>query len=161
VLQLKQLLDQIEAELRRLSHELRPTILDDLGPGPAVEFLAQKISKRSSLPIAVERFEGQRLPDVIETALYRVVQEALNNVTKHARAKLAKVQIRRGPKAIECWVHDDGVGFDPHAVLSGTTAGGLGVAGMRERINAVGGSFKIDSSPGGGTDLNITIPLED
>src|SRR3989454_2173014 len=86
------ILDQIEEQLRRLSHELRPTILDDLGLVPALEFLAEGVSKRTGLRITVEGGNGNRLPGVIETALYRVVQEALNNVSKHARA--TRVQIR-------------------------------------------------------------------
>src|SRR2546430_389975 len=89
------LLDKIEEQLRHLSHELRPTILDDLGLGPALEFLADGVSKRTGLAITVEGSPGKRLPAPAETALYRIVQEALTNVTKHAQATRAYIKFMR------------------------------------------------------------------
>lgn len=156
----KHLLDQIEGQLRRISHELRPTILDDLGLAPALEFLAEGVSARSKIPIAVESSVQERLPTQIETALYRTVQEALTNVTKHARATRVHVQLQREPSLLRCSISDDGVGFDPIAVLSNKERPSLGLIGIRERLEALKGTLALVSSPGQGTTLTLTIPME-
>ncbi|MBI4609184.1 MAG: PAS domain S-box protein [Candidatus Rokubacteria bacterium] len=153
------LLDQIEEQLRRLSHELRPTILDDLGLVPAVEFLAGRVAKRSGLRIGVEGSTGGRLPPLMETALYRSVQEALANVARHAQATRVRVHLRREARAIRCSVRDDGVGFDVGTVLARRGDRGLGLVGIRERAGALGGTLEVISAPGRGTELLITIPL--
>ena len=105
----------------RLSHELRPTVLGDLGLTPALEFLAERVSKRTKQRITVEGFKGERLPVSIETALYRIVQEALNNATKHARATRVTIRLRRTENAVICSVLDSGVGFDSCGVRAGAT----------------------------------------
>ncbi len=154
------LLDGIEDQLRRLSHELRPTILDDLGLVPALEFLAQGISSRAGITIRVVATSEKRLPPAVETALYRIVQAALSNVARHAEAKSARVDIRREEARIVCRVRDDGKGF---AVVEGPARQGergLGLVGIRERLRAIGGALEIDATPGTGTELLITIPLE-
>ena len=153
-------LDEIEKHLRRLSHELRPTILDDLGLVPALEFLAQGVAARSGLAIKVEGASRPRLPMAVETALYRVVQEALRNATKHAFATRVDIRFAIAPEGASCTVKDDGRGFDPQEVTARKGERGLGLIGMRERLSAVGGQFTIDSAPGRGTDLRIIIPLE-
>ena len=155
------LLDEIEKHLRRLSHELRPTILDDLGLLPALEYLAQGVEARSGIPIAVEGPRGPRLPTAVETALYRVVQEALRNATKHAGARRVNIRLGVESRAVRCSVKDDGRGFDVEAELGRKGERGLGLIGMRERLNALDGRLTIDSSPGRGTELQITIPLEE
>src|SRR5207302_8159788 len=91
----KELLDQVQEELRRLSHELRPTILDDLGLLPALEFLADRVSKRSGLVITVEGSTEGRLARPVETAFYRSRQDALTNAVRHAQARRVDVEIRR------------------------------------------------------------------
>ena len=154
------LLDEIEKHLRRLSHELRPTILDDLGLLPALEYLAQGVAARSGTPIAVEGPRGPRLPTAVETALYRVVQEALRNATRHAGARRVDIRLIVEQGSVRCSVKDDGRGFDLKAVLGRKGDRGLGLIGMRERLNALGGRLTIDSAPGRGTELRITIPLE-
>ena len=156
----KELLDQIEEELRRLSHELRPTVLDDLGLLPALEFLADRVSKRSGLVITVGGTTERRLPASVETALYRSVQEALNNVMRHAKATRVRVEFRQGEGAVECAVRDDGVGFDAPAAQGRRGEGGLGLLGIRERADALGGTLTIRSAPGQGTEVQITIPVE-
>jgi PAS domain S-box-containing protein len=156
----KELLDQIEEELRRLSHELRPTILDDLGLLPALEFLADRVAKRSGLQITVQSSADGRLTPLVETAFYRSVQEALTNVGRHAQATRVLIEIRRGRGAVQCSVRDDGRGFDVSAVPSRRGEGGLGLIGIRERAAALGGTLAIRSAPGEGTELVITIPLE-
>jgi signal transduction histidine kinase len=153
-------LDEIEKHLRRLSHELRPTILDDLGLVPALEFLAQGVASRAGIAIKVEGAARPRLPAGVETALYRVVQEALRNTTKHATATRVDIRLEIAPEAASCTVKDDGRGFDPRAALDRKGERGLGLIGMRERLSALGGQFTIDSAPGRGTELRIIIPLE-
>ncbi len=154
-------LDQIEAQLRRISHELRPTMLDDLGLMPALEFLAEGISKRMSLPIFMEGSTNGRLPSSIETTIYRIVQEALVNAAKHARATRTMVHVAREPYIVHCAIRDNGCGFDVHATLNKKGQRGLGLIAIRERINAVGGTLKINSSAQRGTEMLVSIPLED
>jgi signal transduction histidine kinase len=154
-------LDEIEKHLRRLSHELRPTVLDDLGLLPALEFLAQGVGARTGTPITVEGPRTPRLPSPVEIALYRVVQEALRNATKHARASRVDVRLFVETDGIRCSVRDDGRGFDVAAVLDRKGARGLGLIGMRERLTALGGELCIDSSPGRGTEIRITLPMGD
>jgi two-component system sensor histidine kinase UhpB len=154
------ILDQVEKQLRRLSHELRPTILDDLGLVPALESLAGSVSTRTGLSIQVYCSLRDRYTQKIETAIYRVIQEALANITKHARAKSVEIHLTWVAKHLHCRVHDDGVGFDASSVLSGTALGGLGLIGIRERLNAVGGTLQINSVAGRGTELLAKIPVE-
>jgi signal transduction histidine kinase len=157
---IKGLLDSIEEELRRLSHELRPTILDDLGLGPALEFLAEGISARNGFAISLEAMPETRLPARVETVLYRIVQEALNNVSKHARASSVKIGVRSEPDVIRCAVTDDGLGFDVSVTMEGSDGRGIGLIGMRERVARLGGTLTVNSSPGGGTELLVMIPRE-
>jgi signal transduction histidine kinase len=157
----RRLLDQMDDQLRQLAHEIRPTILDDLGLLPALEFLAQGMSKRSGLDITVEGSTGGRLPSAVETTLYRNVQEALNNVTRHADAGTVAVVLAREPRSVRCSVRDDGVGFDVAEVVATRGERGLGHVGMRERLDAVQGTLLITSVPGEGAELLMSIPLED
>ena len=154
------LLDRIEDDLRRLSHELRPTILDDLGLLPALQFLAEGIAKRTGLLIEVGGSTHGRLPPVVETALYRIVQEALTNAVRHAEAARVRIQLQREPRAIRCSIADDGVGFDAPTVLAHRGGPGLGLVSIQERLEAVRGSFQIISAPGRGTRVHVAIPLE-
>jgi two-component system sensor histidine kinase UhpB len=154
------LLDQAQKQLRRLSHELRPTVLDDLGLVPALEFLTEGISRRAELSIQIHSSLKGRYAPNIETALYRVIQEALTNVTKHSGAKNVEIQLTKVAKHLHCLVHDDGVGFDTPSVLSCKERTGLGLVGIRERLNAVGGTLHIDSVVGRGTELLVKIPVE-
>jgi PAS domain S-box-containing protein len=156
----KDCLDQIEAHLRQLSHELRPTILDDLGLVPALEFLSEGVSKRTKLQVTVEGQTIGRLRASVETALYRIVQEALINATRHAQASRARIQVEQNGRLIRCLVSDDGIGFDVQAALNKKGDKGLGLIGIRERLNAIGGVYRIISAPGRGTTLQVEIPLE-
>ena len=149
----------MEAHIRRLSHELRPTILDDLGLVPAVESLAHGVSQRTGLQVKVQSSLGSKhLPPRLGIALYRTAQEALNNIQRHARAKTVSIRFRNSRKTVRCSIVDDGIGFDPSpAVHSGR--GGLGLLGIRERLHAVGGELRVQSVRGRGTKLEISVPL--
>src|SRR5216684_6998044 len=160
VVQVKELLDLIDEQLRRMSHELRPTILDDLGLVPAIQFLAEGASRRANQAIAIYASLKDRLPATIETALYRIVQEALTNVSKHSGAKNVHIHMDRMNGQVHCSIRDDGTGFDLTAVRSRKGDSGLGLLGMQERLNALGGTLQIQSSAGQGTLLLIKIPLE-
>lgn len=155
---IEQLLDQVQKQLRKYSHELRPTILDDLGWIPALRFLVDGVSKRSRLPIEIDTKVAGRLSSAVEIALYRVVQEALANATKHAAAKHVSIRIRRTRGKLCCTVRDDGAGFDLRALQADRKRTGLGLIAMKERLHAVGGTFSIDSAPGRGTTLSIEVP---
>jgi signal transduction histidine kinase len=158
--EIRALLEQVEAQLRRLSHELRPTILDDLGLKPAIEFLADGISKRTGRSVVVIASISGRLPSLVEIALYRVVQEALTNVIKHAQATQTIVHLVHHPEALVCSIADNGRGFDARARPAYIRSEGLGLIGMRERAASLGGKFSIESSPGRGTTLKIVVPLK-
>ncbi len=151
------LLRQVESQLRQYSHELRPTILDDLGLVAAVRFLASSVSKRSGLPIRVSGDFDGRLAPANEIAFYRILQEALTNAVKHARASSISIHCLSEKHYFVFKVEDDGVGFDP-AVLQKPGRVGLGLVSMRERINAVGGTFDIESASGRGTCLIFRVP---
>ena len=157
---IEELLNQVEKQLRRYSHELRPTILDDLGWIPAIRFLAEGVSKRANLNIQIKTTVAGRLPGPIEIALYRIVQEALTNAAKHAKASQVGIRIGRKNRVFCCSIEDDGVGFDARAVPSNGKRRGLGLIGMQERLNAIGGTLSINSAPGRGTKLLIQLPTE-
>jgi len=156
---IREILVEIEKELRRLSHELRPTILDDLGLMPALDFLTKGVSGRAGIGIRVEGAIAGRLPTPIETTLYRTVQEALNNVVKHAHATRVVVRVHRDAWSVRLEVRDDGVGFAAGANPEGGERG-LGLAGIQERADSLRGSLHIDSTPGRGTELIMILPLE-
>jgi signal transduction histidine kinase len=153
------LVHDVGYQLRRLSHELRPTVLDDLGLRPAIEFLRDGIVMRTGLTIQVEGPENQRYPQSIETGLYRVVQEALNNVVKHAEATTVAVRIDHDQGNLVCTVEDDGKGYEVAAEGVAGNERGFGLMGMRERLKHLGGSLRIQSAPGLGTRIIATIPL--
>jgi signal transduction histidine kinase len=142
--------------VRRLAVELRPSALDDFGLVPAVERLASTVAEQSGTVVDVEAQLGDaRLPAEAETALYRIVQEALTNVVKHASARRVSITLVQKGAAAVVVVEDDGGGFDPGA----TRPGALGLVGMRERVALVGGRLTVESSPGVGTTLVAEVPL--
>src|SRR6267142_922703 len=160
VARIKELLNQVEKHLRRYSHELRPTILDDLGWIPAIHFLAEGVSKRAGLPIHIDASVSERLPSAIETTLYRIVQEALTNAVKHAKAGHVWIRAWRETLVLCCSIRDDGGGFDSSAARAVPGHKGLGLIAMQERVTAIGGTLRIESRPGHGTELSIRLPLE-
>jgi signal transduction histidine kinase len=152
------LLRQVESQLRQYSHELRPTILDDLGLVPAVRFLTSSVSKRAGLPIRVTADFEARLSSATEIALYRILQEAMTNAVKHSRASSVSVHFFNENNWLVCKVQDDGIGFDP-SILHKPGRVGLGLVSMQERIHAVGGTFQMETSSGRGACLVFRVPI--
>jgi signal transduction histidine kinase len=141
-------------DVRRLAVELRPKALDDFGLVPALERLAQMVVDQSGLKLDIEaQLGGERLPSEIETALYRIVQEALTNITKHAQAHCVSIVLSRATGTVTAIIEDDGCGFDPRVAHDG-----MGLDGMRERLALVGGRLKVESRPGGGATLVALVP---
>ena len=156
---LRVVLDRVEAQLRRLARELRPTILDDLGLAPALEWLAQGLAERRDVTVTIDAPERRLAPEV-ETALYRIVQEALTNAVRHARPRRIAVEVREEGPRIRAVVRDDGRGFDAATALARRGDRGLGLIGIRERAEALGGTVDIRSTPDQGTELCVVIPWE-
>jgi signal transduction histidine kinase len=153
---LRELVVSTLQDVRRLAVELRPSALDDFGLVPAVERLAATLAEHSGLSVDVEAGLGdERLPPEAETALYRIVQEALTNVVKHASAERVSITLVRKAGAAVVVVEDDGTGFEP----DGVRADALGLTGMRERVALVAGRLTIESSADAGTTLVAEVPL--
>lgn len=151
-------LDEVCSQLRALSHELRPIILDQLGLMPALKALADGIRKRNHLVIDVSGDTEGRINSIVETVIYRTVQEALNNTSKHANATHVAVHVWRDQHNICCSISDNGCGLTVSE--DGFVASpGLGLIGMKERARALGGVFDISSRQGSGTTLQVAIPL--
>lgn len=154
----KQLTHQTLDAIHNLAFDLRPTMLDDLGLEPSLRWFAKRQSETYGLDITVDVQElDQRLPGQTEVALFRVVQEALTNVAKHASATAARVQLTRCSEAVELLVQDNGKGFDLDQVQSDR----LGLFGIQERVTLLGGTLNIQSAKGRGTKLAVTVPCPD
>jgi two-component system sensor histidine kinase UhpB len=145
--------------VRRMAMDLRPASLDDLGLLPAIHSYVEQFSHGTSIAVSVEA-EGlqRRLPCDVELVLYRVFQEALTNVSKHASATTALVQVKRKGNEVTLVIEDDGDGFDP-GQPSLTEGSGLGLFGMRERLTLVGGVAEVASAKGKGTRISARVPL--
>lgn len=149
-------------EVHRLALELRPTSLDDLGLATTLRQHVEGWAAHAGIPaeFAARRLDSERFTWQVSTAVYRVVQEALTNVLKHARATRVSVLVERQPDRLSAVVEDDGVGFDSDGAIGTPRAqGGLGLLGMRERVALVGGTLEIESAPGAGTSVYVRIPL--
>ena len=160
VMKLSQMLGQTVEEAQRISRNLRPSVLDELGLIPALQATCTEFAKRTgvSLKLACKPLTA-RLPAEGELALYRILQNALENVEKHARARHVTVRLRQRA-FIQLTIDDDGIGFDPdHRAPGRKGKGGLGLLSMRERATYVGGAFKIKSVRGAGTKIEVLIPL--
>jgi PAS domain S-box-containing protein len=143
------------ASVRGVLGELRPTVLEDYGLVAAVRSIAERATRLSGTPIAVEGAEPPpKLPIGIEVAMFRVAQEALNNTIKHAKAKHVKITVTDDNRSVRLVVEDDGVGFTQSAAASGPNEG-WGLLIMRERAEAAGASFSVESSKGSGTRVSI------
>jgi len=151
----RELVVQATRNVRRLAVELRPTALDDFGLVSALERLLAGFGESSGILTDLESGLGdERLPGEVETTLYRILQEALTNVGKHAEAKRVSVVLTRRGGEVSAVIEDDGRGFDPKA-----GGAGLGLVGMRERVALVGGRMTIESHEGAGTTIHVEVPL--
>lgn len=151
---MKSLAERTVGTVRDIALLLRPSMLDDLGLVAALEWQGREVSRRSQMEVAVESANvSDDLPDEYKICVYRLVQEALNNAVRHARARNAKVRVAGSANGIEIEVSDDGQGFDPQR------ARGLGILGMEERVKRLGGSLAVKSAPGQGTVLKAELPV--
>ncbi len=152
---LRELVVSTLQDVRRLAVELRPSALDDFGLVPALERLAETHGQKAGIEVdLVANIGNERLPHDVETALYRIVQEALTNIAKHAEASRISIVVARKGNAATVVVEDDGQGFDP-----ASSGGGLGLVGMRERVALLGGRLTVEASAGAGTTVAAEVPL--
>lgn len=157
------LVEQTLQQVRDLSLNLRPSILDDLGLFAALEWQLNKLAASAGFraQLSVEGLPS-RLPAVLETTCFRVVQEALTNIVRHAQAQQVTVTARQDDQDLVLTVRDDGMGFDVKAADERAKRGGsMGLVGMRERIQFAGGAMSLRSSPGSGTEIRVRFPLTD
>jgi len=143
-------------DVRRLAVELRPKALDDFGLVPALERLTQSFAEQTGIAVDFEAALGdERLPGAMETTLYRIVQEALTNVVKHAQASHVSVSLTRRNRSVAAVIEDDGRGFDPN----GSRQDGLGLLGMRERVELLDGQLEVESRSAGGATISVEVPM--
>lgn len=156
VAQMLAMLDAAVASTRRIAADLRPLVLDDLGLVAAIEWVAQNFTQRTGVPCRLEVDETLDLGEPYATGVFRIVQESLQNIAKHARATEAVVELKRVGEALVLRVQDNGVGFrtgDPRKPQS------LGLVGLRERAHLLRGEVRVESVPGAGTRVDARIPV--
>lgn len=147
-------------EVHRLIFDLRPSMLDDLGLVPALRWFAKRRLEPKGIAVRFELDEVERrLPPEVETTVFRAVQEVLTNVERHAEADSVLVELSIDDDRLEIRVEDDGRGFDPRDVETSESGRGLGLMGLRERMELLGGSATIDAAPDAGTRVTLTVPL--
>ncbi len=154
--------EQTLQQVRNLSLDLRPSLLDDLGLVPAVRWYLDRQGQRTGIKIQfVSEMDEDRLPAEIETTCFRVIQEALTNVIRHAEAKRVRVELLRRPDRIELIMRDDGVGFDVKAALEDASRGqSLGILGLQERVYMIGGFVHFESVLHHGTEIHAQLPID-
>lgn len=156
VASLRELVVATLQDVRRLAVELRPKVLDDFGLVPALERLTESFGEQTEIDVRFETaLGGERLPADVETALYRIVQEALTNVVKHAHARSVSIVLARKPDTVALVIEDDGRGFDPAT----TREGGFGLEGMRERVGLLDGKLQVESGAAAGTTIVAEVRL--
>ena len=155
--ELRELVVSTLQDVRRLAVELRPSALDDFGLVAALERLAESFAEQTGISVDFQAaLAGERLPEEVETALYRIVQESLTNVVKHAQARRVSILLARKDGAVKAVVEDDGQGFDP----AEQTDDGYGLMGMRERLALLGGRLEVESGHDGGTTIAAEVPVQ-
>jgi len=158
--QTQRLVENSVNTVHRFARELRPTVLDDLGLIPALEAFIKDFSKRTSIHVRFTAYAGvEQLNGTKRTVLYRVAQSALSNVDRHAHATAVKVSIRKLRDFIRLEIHDNGKSFEIERVLFAKRHKRLGLLGSRERVEMVGGQFRIESAPTKGTTISAEIPV--
>ena len=157
----RSLADEVDEQISELALDLRPSLLDDLGLLPTLKWYLDRYSQRTGIEVAME-FTGMegRLPDEVETTLYRVIQEALNNIVKHAQASKVDLSLERTGATVTANIRDDGSGFDVEETQNSTSSPqGVGLLGIKDRVSTLGGYAEIRSGTGHGTRIRIEIPL--
>jgi signal transduction histidine kinase len=153
--ELRELVVSTLQDVRRLAVELRPSALDDFGLVAALERLTASFAEQTGISVDFQTaLADERLPEEVETALYRIVQESLTNVIKHARARRVSILLARKDGAVKAVVEDDGQGFYP-----AEPTGGSGLVGMRERLALLGGRLEVESAPDRGTTVAAEVPV--
>jgi signal transduction histidine kinase len=150
-------------EVRRIARGLRPSLLDDLGLLAAIEKVVRDFSEHTPVKITLHAptLVGIRLPDLVETAVFRIFQEALTNAIRHAEARSIIIGLEHQTRQITLTVSDDGHGFDPVLKTEMALDGGhMGLGGIRERVALLGGQFSLDTAPGQGCRITVTLPTE-
>lgn len=156
----QKLVERSVDKVHRFARELRPAVLDDLGLIPALQSLVEYLAKESGFRVKMTASaDVQKLTNERRTVLYRVAQEALTNIARHARAGHVSLDIRKKSNAVHMQIHDDGCAFDVEQLLNARKSRRMGLLGMRERVEMVGGIFEIESSPGQGTTVTARIPF--
>jgi two-component system, NarL family, sensor kinase len=160
-MKLREMLGQTAEEVERISRDLRPSVLEHLGLVEVLRGTGTEFAKRTGVSLKLACVElTERLPDNIELTLYRILQEALKNVEKHARARHVTVHLTKPDDVVQLVIKDDGVGFDPnHQTARRKGKDGLGLLSMRERASYVGGVLKVKSTRRVGTEIEIRLPL--
>jgi len=156
VIGMLQMLDACVAATRRIAADLRPLVLDDLGLVPALEWVVQNFMQRTSVPCELIVDESLELDEPFATGVFRIVQESLQNVAKHAEAHNVEVELELRGDYLLLRVQDDGIGFRPSAPRKPQS---LGLVGLRERAQLMRGELRVDSSPGAGTRVEARIPV--
>ena len=160
VLKAKAHLEKAMQEVRRISRNLRPSELDDLGLMPAVRTLAEEFADRSKVHVHLEFTNlPEKLPSDTELNLYRILQESLGNIERHARATEVAIELSKKGTLLCARIHDNGRGFDPLRTRAEGERPGMGLVDMRERAEFVGGRCALTSAPGNGTEIVIEMPL--
>jgi len=156
------LVDDALKHVRDLSVELRPVVLDDLGLGDAVSWYANRQADRAGYAVVVDQALGEgRLPEPIETASFRIVQQALTNIARHAEAKNVHIVLKRDPERVELSVVDDGIGFDVRDARTRSQAGeSLGLVDMTELAHMAGGVLTVTSAEGKGSTVRVQFPVD-
>ncbi len=155
-----ELTDQTIKQIGDTSLDLRPSILDDLGLTPAPQWYARRQQSRAGCEIDVRSDVEQRLPGHVETAAFRIVQEAVNNAIRHGHASHVRVEVTRDATHLTLTIRDDGSGFDPDA-LPTADPGSLGLLSMRERAELLGGEFRLHGAVGDGVAIAARLPLSE
>ncbi len=153
---IKGLVESTVRVVRNMALLLRPSMLDDLGLVPALRWQAREASKRSSMDVTVTtELVSDDLPDEYKTCIYRVVQEALHNCSRHSHAAAVRIRVQQQPGRLLLSIQDDGQGFDVRQ------SKGLGLLGIEERVARLGGKCEVRSEPGNGTLLSVELPFDE
>ena len=154
---------QLHESIRTLARGLRPSVLDDIGLGPAIDQFARELAENYGIPISINAtdLENIRLPEAVETATFRIVQEAISNAIRHASPRRINLDLLIQDQTLDLSISDDGCGFEPEKILDcHSQSKPFGLISIRERVHILGGTAQLISSRGRGTQLSVMIPLQ-